>query len=160
MMEFEGRELDAAVAVLVMGWTRLNPLPSHCGACYGFPPDYRGESPLRVPSYSTDWNAASQVVEKLRETPPISAARNSTGVWFEISSPTAAGRRGRSEWYAGWTSEDDDGAFEIPGMTGKGLTGPEAICRAALACVRAPDAQKAPGPHEGDRARNGRDEER
>jgi len=65
------RELDAAVAEKVMGWTSIKPTPVIGQTCQlsGYPPGI--EAPCRVWYYSTDIAAAWEVVEKMRESPTV-----------------------------------------------------------------------------------------
>lgn len=79
ILKLEGRELDAAVAERVMGWRWLN-LPGLRRPCFKSPSELAqflpkfverntvicdDSPPVRLPHYSTDLNAAWQVVEEV-----------------------------------------------------------------------------------------------
>lgn len=119
-----GRELDAAVAERVLGWTELStkygPL---CGQHPESEDSLRKYGPTSVPSYSTDIAAAMEVLNK------------ADGLW-ELSR---------------YPYLDDDAEEDTPYTllyscrlrfgdhlgSAEGDTAPEAICRAALNAVKA-----------------------
>ena len=109
------RHLDAQVAERVFGYVNVQ----WCGDSPG-DPDWYGEDPafglgrgLRIKPYSTDWNAAAEVIEHLRDHGAGELRLESHG-WRWVASFSGTGQ---------------------PGECGK--TGPEAICRAALAIADA-----------------------
>lgn len=112
-----GRELDAAVAERVMGWTRTHETHRLHGRTY-----LRGAAPATgrlqaVPAYSTDIAAAWLVVEKLRE-----------HGWF----PSVQAQEECGQLGGRWLCEVDP-RFSF--IDGDGSTAPLAVCRAALAAM-------------------------
>ena len=126
--------LDLAVALAVFGWEEVtedeeqpdqvpyyvDPNPEGHGILYPkvaakFPTVYPA---VGLPPYSTDWNAAALVIEHLRDHGAGELRLESHG-WRWVASFSGTGRPG--EW---------------------GKTGPEAICRAALAIADARPADR------------------
>lgn len=76
-----------------------------------------------VPRYSSDWAAAGEVLERL----------GALGYHARVQSPFAPGK----PWWCGFTPHGCSGWNGRPDYQESGATGPEAICRAALATVDA-----------------------
>lgn len=113
-----GRELDARIAIEIMGWARLA-TPFNTEQAVIVPPGWTDLSAKRwlghpllelVPPYSTDIAAAWPVAEKLRET--------HGEVWI---------RSTESGWWNCRIAET--------GVNRSAPTAPEAICLAALATL-------------------------
>jgi hypothetical protein len=111
-----GRELDAAIAERVMGFEEVESY----GQVVRYHNkerdlEYGGRWSSVVPNYSTEMDAAMQVVEKMRE----------KGFRWEASSPRGTG------WQICCFPADDapDGYRKFKAMF------PEGVCRAALAAV-------------------------
>jgi hypothetical protein len=133
MSELSGRELDAAVAEQVMGFTRA-PEPPHrtdnraiSGVLYYLPetPWDRNQQNV-VPYFSSDVAAAMQVVEKMRE----------QGWTFEltgiaINAPCVVGNPDK-QWLATF---DDDARFPHP-FGSYSSASALAICLAALKAIQ------------------------
>lgn len=120
IMALSGRELDAAVAEYVMGWSkhrRKNPLYRYGDPGLDFiwvPPQFNGNVAYRrsLPWYSSDISAAWQVVEELEW--PINLHNCVHGEWeCAILCPY----------------EDENGEPRVAAVE---PTAPAAICRAAL----------------------------
>lgn len=82
--------------------------------------------PHQKPPWTTDIDAAWQVVEKMQE----------RGFWCEVKSPFS---KEYPDWHAGFTRHMETGWNGRPDHRGSGTTAPEAICRAALAVMEKPD---------------------
>ena len=118
--ELKGRELDAAVAEEVMGWTDfVDEQNISTAGLWGHEPSNHYSF---VPHYSTDIAAAWTVVEKVGETTP----------GFSLIDWPPDGEAERWVAQIGSHNYPDD-------LWGEALapTAPEAICRAALTAVRA-----------------------
>lgn len=118
MSELTGRELDATVAVKVLGWKLNGPWGRRC--------EWVGVSPdgtrAGVPYYSDNIAAAWEVVEKFEalEYGKVRLAGSHYHGWY-CSICWGPGRDGEGEAYSVF-----------------GATAPEAICRAAIAALRTP----------------------
>lgn len=106
-MDEAGRELDAQIAMKVMGWQPINPMHLMIDAGYRWLDANGLYVKGAIPPYSTDIAAAWQVVGQC-------------SWWFELILNPATG------WLCKW------GDYE-----GRAMTAPLAICRAALAAVTA-----------------------
>jgi hypothetical protein len=105
-----GRELDALIAEKVMG---LTPHPAKEGEAPGYAID-------KVPNYSTEWDAAWQVVESIER----------RGWWVELWYGNGKyGPKKRAGCVIGAYGDDDTRFEEMDD------TMPLAICAAALAFV-------------------------
>lgn len=98
-----GRELDALVAEKVMGWSSAKIESAD------FYTDEAGATRHDIPSYSADFNAAGEVVDKVNREFRLSNKRNEGGWWAYFN---------------------DESYF-----ASKGDTAPHAICLAALKAV-------------------------
>lgn len=109
-----GRELDAAVAEKVMGWTNFD-LGASVHWRRGTPPDWLNRSQRTdIPPYSSSWAAAGLVVEALRKRGcRMKLVENPDGWFCEFY------KDGRAAGY-----------WEAASM-------PEAVARAALAALEA-----------------------
>ena len=134
-MSGETSEIDARVAVEVMGWTRESATL--------WPPEMDAKERRRwvygisVPHYSTDIAAALTVVEKLGRKPErFSYAEDFAVIWE------------KDGWTAGWREYDRDYGCTCwiwPSASAQADTAPMAICLAALAAVTPPtNSQPAP----------------
>jgi len=124
-----GRELDALVATLVMGWTEVQDVPyrethwDHLTFRYsgnrptGFRPG-KSQSLQEVPAFSTSIAAAWEIVDKASE----------MGYHARVKSPFMPGEL----YWAGFTPHGSTGWNGRPDYEGSGETAALAICRAAL----------------------------
>jgi hypothetical protein len=123
-----GRELDAAVAEKVMGWSDVRPYegdspPSAIDGMTAFVPDPLGGNcwgRRYVPKFSADIGSAWQVVERLK----------ALGFWVSIEAPGGAGSEDdypEVSLYRDFWMQDQATAIV------KAATVPLAICCAALA---------------------------
>ena len=138
--ELTGRELDAAVAEEVMGWSDVNGDEQHFMAparrpSFGVtsvPPPLTGValhgSRVRVPHYSTDIAAAWEVVERIGEL-GYGVVANTTG------------KVGEGQWRVAFMGLDfqffDEVHMPDPDKWAWADTFPLAVCEAALKAVRA-----------------------
>jgi len=108
-----GRELDGRVARSLFGWL----LDGNPGCCNGVP---LSDNLLRtIPHYSTDGNAALQVLDKLRSLR-----------WW-VTFHVQLNGEVETALYRDWMNQE--GADHVAW----GKTLPEAVCRAALEAVKA-----------------------
>jgi len=119
--EMTDEQLNAAVAFEVMGWTNLTP-PDWQGGMYGHPPDgsaHWHRKALRVgpgvPHYATDYAAAFEVVERMRESG-----------WTLMLMYYRNDEDGNRAYFIG-----DDGA-----VSAEAISVTRSICEAALQAVR------------------------
>lgn len=134
-----GRELDALVAIHVMGepeqclHSTVRTIAGSLVECVTCNQRF-GQTSLVVaqswpPPFSSYIASAWKVVEKILESAPPMDRNSDSGPWFSVDSPWGD----RKHWYAGWRDHVQyEGEGMIHELHAKGETAPLSICRAAL----------------------------